>query len=129
MANSNGLIAVIPWSRFKWTAEAQYKQSLYTQDEAIQYASQHGCNAIVKYEKRSGPLFDVFVAPDVHCTPEEGYETVEVVSGLEENKSARRSRSVFGGLGGLFRRSPAAAGTSQQGKALSQVRSQAAVVK
>lgn len=118
MTKSNNLIAVIPWSRFKWTNEVQYKQSLFTQDEAVRYASQHGCNVIVKYEKRSGPLFDVFLDPEMAGMPEEGCETVEAVS-LEELGSARRSRSMFRGLFGLMKRLLSSPNTSQHEKALS----------
>lgn len=119
MASSKNLIAVIPWSRFKWTCEAQYKQSLYTREEAIRYASRHGYNVVVEFEKRSGPLFDVFLDPDVDCQSDEDYEIVEVVDVLEESGPARRRRPIFRSLAGLFRRHRAGASIPQQGKALS----------
>lgn len=117
MANSTKLIAVIPWSRFKWTAEAQYKQSLYTRDEAVRYASAHDCNVVVQFEKRTGPLFDVFQDPDLESQSEDDYEIVEVVPALEGRGPVRRTRSVFRGLAGLFKRS--SVGTAKQEQALS----------
>lgn len=117
MASSNNLIAVIPWKRFKWTAEAQWRQSLYTEEEAIRYASQHGCNVVVKFEKRPGPLFDVFQDPDVDCTSDQGYQIVEAVAASDERKSARRRGSIFGSLAGLFKRPGVATGASQEQKA------------
>jgi len=129
MANAKGLIAIIPWSSFKWTAQIQYKQSLYTQDEAIRYASRHGYNSVVKYEKRSGPLFDVLQDPDTVFTSEEGYETVEVRAELAEPESTGFSKSMFRGVFGLARRLVAGGSTSQRKKAMPPAPSQALAVK
>lgn len=103
MANANGLIAVVPCSRFKWTAQIEYKESLYTRDEAIRFASQHGYNLIVKYERRPGPLFDVLRDPNLVCASEDSSETVEVVAALEKSEIASPSKRRLGGLASMIK--------------------------
>lgn len=103
MTNSSGSIAVISSSQFKWTAQVQYKESVFTRDEAIRYASEHDCNLIVKYEKRSGPLFDVLQDPDIVCTYESSQQTVETVH-VELPNSGGWSKQLFRGVFGLAKR-------------------------
>jgi len=128
MVKSNGLIAVLPYSRFKWTAEIQYKESLFTQEEAIRFASQHGCNVIVKYEKRSGPLFDVLQDPNLVCTSEDGYETVEAIP-VAELESTGPSKRALRGVAGLIKWFGAAASPSHPEKAIPKAHTQPLVVK
>jgi hypothetical protein len=116
MANANSSIAVIPSSNFKWTAQIQYKESLFTRDEAIRYASQYGCNLIVKYEKRTGPLFDVLQDPNLACASEDSGETVETVSVLAEPESTGWSRLMLRGVFGLAKR--LGAGTPHRERAI-----------
>jgi hypothetical protein len=109
MANAYSRIAVIPSTRFKWTAQIQYKESLFTRDEAIRYASEHGCNLIVQYEKRSGPLFDALQDPNLVSTFEDCTEPVETVPVVAEPESHGWSKLMVRGVFGLARRLGAAA--------------------
>ena len=129
MENANGLIAVIPCSRFKWTAEIQYMRSLETRDEAIRYASRSGCNLVVKYEKRSGPLFDVLRDPNVVFTSEDNCETVEVVPALAEPESVGWSKFMARGTFRLAKRIVTGGSTSHRGKAMPSVQRQALAAK
>ncbi len=123
MANANNTITVIPSSSFKWTAQIQYKESLYTRDEAIQYASEHDCNLVVKYERRSGPLFDALQDPNLGSTPRVASEIVEVVTATAGPESASRSKSMLRGVFGFARRLGTAAITSHREKAIPSVAS------
>lgn len=111
MGSAHNTLALVTSSEFKWTAQIQYKESLGNRDEAIRYASQHGCNLIVKYEKRSGPQFDVMLDPDSSWTAETDCEVVEPVSDLKSN--GRRKRGLLG-MFGLGRRIDAAAANVSQ---------------
>lgn len=77
MENDNNGIAIVSCNYFKWKAQAQYKETLPTREEAIRYASVHGCNLIVIYDKRTGPKFDVLEDPNLDCTFREHCEFVE----------------------------------------------------
>ena len=130
MANAKGLIAVVPCSRFKWTAQIEYKESLSTRDEAIRFASEHGYNLIVKYERRPGQLFDVLRDPNLVCTSEDGSETVEVVAALDESEFSSPSKRRLGGLAGMIKwLVGSSANTSRQEKATAEVHSQALAAK
>lgn len=111
-------ITVIPSSNFKWTAQIQYKESLFTRDEAILYASRNSCNLVVKYERRSGPLFDALQDPNMVYASADNCETVETVPVVAEPESVGWSRSMFRGVFGLARRLGAAASSSHQGNAM-----------
>jgi hypothetical protein len=97
MGSANGTLALLSSSEFKWTAEIQYMESLENRDEAIRYASQHGCNLIVKYEKRTGPQFDVMLDPDSRWTS-------QAASGQSEPVPARRKKRGILGMFGISRR-------------------------
>ena len=111
MGSANKTLAILTSSEFKWTTQIQYKESLENRDEAIRYASQHGCNLIVKYEKRSGPQFDVMLDPDSSWTAKTDSEVVEATSDLKSN--GRRKRGILG-MFGLGRRVDAAAASISQ---------------
>lgn len=120
MEKTNGLIAILPYTKFKWGCEVQYRQSLYTREEAILYASQHDCNVIVKYEKRTGPLFDVLQDPNTVFTAEDSFETVEPIPVSQlEPESTGWSKFMLGRLAGLVKWHGAASSTSQPEKAVS----------
>jgi hypothetical protein len=107
MGNANSTLALLSSSEFKWTAEIQYMESLENRDEAIRYASQHGCNLIVKYEKRKGPQFDVMIDPQSRWTS-------QADSGQSQSGPAGRKRRGILGMFGLSRRMDAnPAGASQ----------------
>jgi hypothetical protein len=129
MVDANSTIALVPSAEFKWTAEIQYKESLASRDEAIRYASLHGCNLIVKYDRRSGPLFDVMHDPALRCTSEANCRSAETVSVVIEPKSAGWSKLMARGVFGLARRLGAAASTSHRGNAMTPAHSQAMAVK
>ena len=104
MMNSYSAIAVIPSSNFKWTAEVQYKESLETRDAAILYASRHGCNMIVKYDRRTGPLFDVMHDPNLGTASganTEMVKTAEVVPAIIETERIGWTKLMFRGMVGL----------------------------
>ena len=108
MGNADNTLALVTSSEFKWTAQIQYMESLANRDEAIRYASEHGCNLIVKYEKRSGPQFDVMIDPDSTWTSKAACERVQ---SLPKLKSKRGLLGMFG----LGRRvAPVVAGISKQ---------------
>ena len=114
MGNANSTLALLSSSEFKWTAEIQYMESLENRDEAIRYASQHGCNLIVKYEKRTGPQFDVMLDPESRWTSQAGSGQLKSVTDRRKAKSAGRKRRGILGMFGLSRRIDAtAAGASQ----------------
>lgn len=111
MGTANNTLAIVTSSEFKWTTQIQYMESLSNRDEAIRYASQHGCNLIVKYEKRSGPQFDVMIDPDSFWTAGADSAAVKATPDLKSN--GRRKRGLLG-IFGLGRRvAPAAASISQ----------------
>lgn len=128
MTNSNGSIAIVPVSQFKWTAQIQYKESLFTRDEAIRYASEHDCNLIVQYEKRSGPLFDALHDPNLDFTFAESSEAVETVPVLE-TRSINRGKRMIRGVFGFARLFSAAPGSAHEQNAMPAVHSQALAVK
>jgi hypothetical protein len=103
MGKSNNTLALVTSSEFKWTAEIQYMESLANRDEAIRYASQHGCNLIVKYEKRNGPQFDVMLDPESRWTSEAGPGQSGTVTAVEKSKSGGRRTRGFLGMFGLAR--------------------------
>jgi hypothetical protein len=109
MANANKTIAIVPSNEFKWTAQIQYQESLPTREEAIRYAGLHGFNLIVKYERRSGPLFDVMNDPNLACVSESGSASLETVSVEIEPESPSRGKKMARGIFGLFARRPDAA--------------------
>jgi hypothetical protein len=108
MANANSTIALVPSTEFKWTAEIQYKESLPNRDEAIRYASLHGCNLIVKYDRRSGPLFDVMHDPYLHCTSEADTHLAETVQVMMEPEGGLWRKLKLRNMFGLGRRLGAA---------------------
>ncbi len=114
MGNANSTLALLSSSEFKWTAEIQYMESLENRDEAIRYASQHGCNLIVKYEKRTGPQFDVMVDPQSRWTSQAASGQLESVSaGRKATNAGPKKRGILG-MFGLSRRTPStAAGASK----------------
>lgn len=114
MQKADTLIAIIPSTQFKWTAQIQYFESLPTRDEAILYASQHSCNLIVEYERRSGPKFDALQDPNLVCTSDVSGELVERVPVLIEPASSARSKRMLRGVFGLANRLAAVAGTSHR---------------
>jgi hypothetical protein len=109
MVNANNTIALVPSTEFKWTAQIQYIESLESRDEAIRYAGLHGCNLIVKYERRSGPLFDVLKDPNLACMSEDGSNSFETVTVAIEPEPASRGKRMARGVFGLFARRPATA--------------------
>ncbi|HUX10945.1 MAG TPA: hypothetical protein VMW51_09905 [Terriglobia bacterium] len=128
MENANSFIAVIPCSKFKWTAQIQLKEALFTRDQAIRYASDHGCNLIVKYEKRSGPLFDVLHDPNAVYTSGDGcetIETVETVAVLAKPEPTGWNGLVLRAVAGIAKRLGSAASTSHREKAVPAVHSPA----
>jgi hypothetical protein len=112
MVNTNSTIALVTSNEFKWTAEIQYKESLPNRDEAIRYASRHGFNLIVKYDKRSGPLFDVMFDPQQHSTAEANAKKAETVSVTMEPEHHGWRMSKLRNMFGLARRVAAVAGVS-----------------
>jgi hypothetical protein len=129
MTNANSSIALIPSSQFKWTAQVQFMETLSTRDDAIRYASQRGCNLIVKYERRPGPQFDVLQDPNLVCTSEDTCETVETVPTFVEPEFTGWSKLMLRSVFGIARRRGAAGSTSQREKAIPAVRSQALAAK
>lgn len=126
MGNSNRLIAVISSSHFKWEPEIQYMESFPTRDEAILYASERGCNLIVKYERRSGPPFDVLQDPHMVSTAGGDCETVDAVRVSPKAGPARRGKSFLLGLFGLAKRA-GAENASHHGNAMPAVHGHALV--
>jgi hypothetical protein len=104
MGNANSTLALLSSSEFKWTAEIQYMESLENRDEAIRYASRHGCNLIVKYEKRNGPQFDVMIDPESRWTSEAGSGLSGKGPAVEKNNSGGRRKRGILGMFGLARR-------------------------
>ncbi|HET7102131.1 MAG TPA: hypothetical protein VFJ52_13340 [Terriglobia bacterium] len=104
MGKSNTTLALVSSSEFKWTAEIQYMESLANRDDAIKYASRHGCNLIVKYEKRNGPQFDVMLDPESRWTSEAGTGQSGTVTAVEKAKSGGRRKRGFLGMFGFTRR-------------------------
>jgi len=113
MGNANNTLALLTSSEFKWTAEIQYMGTLGNRDEAIRFASQHGCNLIVKYEKRAGPQFDVMLDPDSRWTSQAGSGQFKSASTAEAKAGGHRKRG-FLGMFGLARRVEAAAASISQ---------------
>lgn len=111
MGSANNTLALLTSSEFKWTAQIQYMVSLGNRDEAIRYASQHGCNLIVKYEKRSGPQFDVMLDPDSSWTARTDCEVIDATPALKSGGWKKRSLL---GMFGLSRRVPSAAAAVSQ---------------
>lgn len=109
MGNANSTLALLSSSEFKWTAQIQYMETLGSRDEAIRYATQHGCNLIVKYEKRTGPQFDVMLDPESHWTSHAGPGHLESARTLEGAKSGGRKKRGLLGMFGLTRRTGSAA--------------------
>lgn len=104
MPKGYNTIAVLPSTNFKWTAQVQYIETLPTRDDAVLYASEHDCNLIVVYERRTGPKFDVLQDPEKICTSLPQCEMVDIVPVDTEPESAgwskigRGSRSSFSKL-------------------------------
>lgn len=95
MGSASSTLALLTSSEFKWTAQIQYMGTVSNRDEAIRYASEHGCNLIVKYEKRSGPQFDVMLDPESSWTSEAGSSKFETVTA----EKSRKKRGILGILG------------------------------
>ena len=114
MGNTNSTLALLTSSEFKWTAQIQYIETLNNREEAIRYATQHGCNLIVKYEKRSGPQFDVMLDPDSRWTSEAGSGQFQSAPALKEAMSGRRKKRGFLGMFGLAGRIETAATSVSQ---------------
>lgn len=129
MVNANATIAIIPSSQFKWTFQIQYKESLPSRDEAIRYASRYGCNLIVEYSKRSGPLFDVLQDPEMVCTSEANPEFLEEVDVEIEPESAGWTRLMFRNLFRLVKRTGTAANNSSRQNAMHSAHSHALAAK
>ena len=111
---TSSTISLIPSTEFKWTAQIQYMESLESRDEAIRYAGQRGCNLIVKYDRRSGPLFDVMIDPNLGAEFGTTGNSLETVTVQIESQPAKKSANVARGLFGLFtRRIATSASTSQ----------------
>lgn len=126
MVNENSSIAVVPSTRFKWTAEIQYKESLSDQDEAIRYASQHHCNLIVKYHKRTGPLFDVMNDPGLSCATQIDEEAIETVPAVFEPESTGWSKLVLRSVFGLAKRIGGVPSNTQRNNAMTSAHAMAA---
>jgi hypothetical protein len=114
MVNANSTIALVPSTEFKWTAQIQYIESLPNRDEAIRYAGLHGCNLIVKYERRSGPLFDVMRDPNLTCQSEVNPVSIETVSLAIEPEPSGWRKTMARGVFGLFSRRLASAASSSR---------------
>lgn len=110
MTKANNTIALVPVREFKWTAEIQYKESLNSREDAIRYAGLHGWNLIVKYDRRTGPQFDVMNDPNLAKMPAAYAETAETVSVEFEPERAGLGKRMARGMFGLFskRLTPAA---------------------
>lgn len=91
METTNASIAVISSTYFKWRAQAEYKETVPTLDDAILYASRLGYNLIVKYERRSGPQFDVLLDPNLDCVSREKCEFVQALPTVAEMHTERSS--------------------------------------
>ncbi len=114
MGKSNNTLALVTSSEFKWTAEIQYMETLTNRDEAIRYAGRHGCNLIVKYEKRNGPQFDVMIDPESRWTSEAGSGQSAKGPAVEKAKSGgQRKRGLMGMFGFAKRMDDAAAPASR----------------
>ncbi|TAM82627.1 MAG: hypothetical protein EPN47_08195 [Acidobacteria bacterium] len=109
MTNATSTIALIPSTEFKWTAQIQYKESLPSRDAAIRYAGLHGCNLIVKYDRRSGPLFDVMHDPNLAYESGTAVNPVETVRVEIEPERLGWRKSMARGVFGLFARRLASA--------------------
>lgn len=114
MGNANSTLALLTSSEFKWTAEIQYMGTLGNRDEAIRFASKHGCNLIVKYEKRSGPQFDVMLDPDSRWTSEAGSGRPGPARVVEAAKSGEQKKHGLLSMFGLARRIEAASASVSQ---------------
>jgi len=101
MENQSNSIAIVSSTQFKWTAQIQYMESLANEEEAVRYASEHHCNLIVKYSKRSGPPFDVMNDPNMNCATEASNEVVETVPIVSEPESISWSKIVLRKVFGL----------------------------
>jgi len=101
---ANNAITLVPVKEFKWTAEIQYKESLASREDAIRYAGLHGWNLIVKYDRRTGPQFDVMNDPNLAGMSEAYADTSETVSVEFEPKRAGLGKRMARGMFGLFSR-------------------------
>lgn len=97
-------ITLVSCTHFKWTCQVQYKQSLPNRDEAIRYASRHGCNLIVQYHKRSGPLFDVMNDPELNTPSGNNDEQAETIHAEPEPESTGWGKLAFRSVLGLAKR-------------------------
>lgn len=88
MANSNGTIVVIPSKQFRWPVHVEYKETFFTRDDALSYASERGYNLIVRYDKASGTEFDVLRDPDCECTSGPETEFIKIETMSDEHDSA-----------------------------------------
>ncbi|HET7101136.1 MAG TPA: hypothetical protein VFJ52_08305, partial [Terriglobia bacterium] len=105
----SGTIKLLQSNHFKWPFQVQYIESLETRDEAIQYAGRHGCNLIVQYSRRTGPMFDVLQDPEQVCTSIAEAEVIEISSDeLMQAQSTGRSRSALASVADLIKRFSAA---------------------
>src|SRR5215472_7929447 len=97
-------IALVPIAEFKWTAQIQYMESLESRDEAIRYAGLRGCNLIVKYDRRSGPLFDVMNDPNLGKDSGTAGVSIETVTVEVQPERTRWTHKVARGIFGRFAR-------------------------
>lgn len=112
MVSAYNTIALVPSTEFKWTAQIQYKESLPSREAAIRYAGLHGCNLIVKYDRRSGPLFDVMHDPNLASVSEANSDSTETVSVVIEPERKGWSKMMARGVFGFARRFATAASTA-----------------
>lgn len=110
MGSANSTLALVSSSEFKWTAQIQYMGTVSSRADAIRYASEHGCNLIVKYEKRTGPQFDVMLDPEPSWTSDAGSSQFSTASAAGTDK---KKRGILGILGLGRRNSSAAVAVSQ----------------
>lgn len=104
METTSNTISLIQSTEFKWTAQIQYMESLESRDEAIRYAGQRGCNLIVKYDRRSGPLFDVMIDPNLGAEFGTTGNSLETVTVEIEPEPVSKTTKVARGIFGLFGR-------------------------
>lgn len=123
MTTANTSITIIQSSNFKWTAQVQYFESLSTRDEAIRYASEHNCNLVVEYNRRSGPKFDALLDPNMVCTSEGSCKAAEMVPVVAEPEPVGWSKLMLRGVFGFVKRLGAAKTTSHGEKAMASAHS------
>jgi len=102
--DGNNSITLISCTHFNWTARIQYRKSLSNRNDAIKYATRHGCNLIVQYYRRSGPLFDVMVDPELSCASSVNKAHTETIATEPEPESTGWGMLVLQSMLGLAKR-------------------------